>query len=60
MKDRHLPKNVQNELPEKIELFGETLDFSELLIVKGGKDKKKEPATVGNSGFVGCGCHNGQ
>lgn len=58
MEDKHLPKKVQNELPVEIELFGETLDFSELLIVKGGK-KPVTPKKEGNGSCNGFICHCG-
>lgn len=54
MKENRLPKKIQIELPKKNDLFGEKLDFSELINVKGGK--RKEDQASGNSGGFICWC----
>lgn len=56
MKNESLkPQKIYSELPKLDESFGEMLDFSELMSVKGGKVDPTKPAS-GNAGGLVCWC----
>lgn len=47
-------QDITSEYPSENELFGESLDLSELICIKGGKEEEKESS--GHAGGLFCWC----